>query len=98
MLQPETIPMSLSEAHAKDVELGKAVAKEAGIDLPEVTWQEIESKREAADENYPEVYWVTDGMLYVKVNGEEETLTPSEAITKYGENSDFVTEYAYLMR
>ncbi len=77
--------------------LGRKAAADAGIVLPQVTWNDIENQREADPEGRPSVYWIGSDILYTRVDGVELELTPAEAIERYGADERFVREYAFLM-
>ena len=78
---------------------GIEAAKAAGIELPKVTWSEIEAQRKELGDNRPKVYWyrMYPAVLYTEVNGEVRYLIPEDAIIEYGDDEQFLKEYAYLM-
>ena len=78
---------------------GIEAAKTAGIELPKVTWSEIEAQRKELGDNRPKVHWfrMYPAVLYTEVNGEVKYLIPEDAIIEYGDNEQFLKEYAYLM-
>ena len=93
------IDEELYEATKKNIALDQKAIETAGLNMEDAPeWDEIQAMREANPNGHPRVFWQGDGILHVNVSGEDETLTPEEALEKYKDNDAFVKEYMFLMK
>jgi hypothetical protein len=95
---PATTSYNAAITNARRV--GIEAAKAAGIELSWAEWSQVRAQREELGENAPHCYWydVYSATLYTCVDGVEARLSPKEALFLYGDNHEFMLEYAYLVQ